>query len=54
MGFVGRDLLPETEGRLFSPDSRMTLEAAASDPGPARTLLLSFGGGRNVAERVAD
>jgi CubicO group peptidase (beta-lactamase class C family) len=52
-GYVGRDLLPEAEGRLFSPDSRMTLEA---DPGIARTqmILLSFGGGSNVAERVAD
>lgn len=54
IGYVGRDLLPESEGRLFSPDSRMTLEASAQDAGQARTLTLSFGGGRNLAERVSD
>lgn len=54
-GHVGRDLLPETDGRLFSPDSRMTLAAAAdADAEKARTLLLSFGGGQNVAERIGD
>ena len=53
-GDVGRDVMAQTEGRLFSPDSRMTLEVA--DPGVdrAQTLSLSFGGGTNVAERVAD
>jgi hypothetical protein len=54
VGFVGRELLAAGEGRLFSPDSRMTLEA--EDPGAARarTLSLSFGGGTNVAERIGD
>ena len=54
VGHVGRDLLPETEDRLFSPDSRMTLEAADLVEGRARTLSLAFGSGRNLAERVAD
>lgn len=49
---VGRELLPENEGRLFSPDSRMILEAADLAVGMADTILLSFGGGTNVAERV--
>jgi CubicO group peptidase (beta-lactamase class C family) len=51
-GHVGRELLPESDGRLFSPDSRMSLEA--TDPGAvkASTLSLSFGGGTNVAERI--
>ncbi|HEX8240749.1 MAG TPA: serine hydrolase domain-containing protein [Allosphingosinicella sp.] len=53
-GHVGRELLAESAGRLFSPDSRMSLEAA--DPGAeqALTLSLSFGGGMNVAERTGD
>lgn len=53
VGHVGRDLLPISEGQLFSPDSRMTLTA---DPGTAKAqmLKLSFGGGTNVAERIAD
>lgn len=53
-GHVGRDLLPESAGRLFSPDSRMTLEAPDSSAEKAQTLLLSFGDGRNVAERIGD
>jgi CubicO group peptidase (beta-lactamase class C family) len=53
-GHVGRDLLPETEGRLFSPDSRMTLEAPDPNVARAAMLSLSFGGGRNIAERVGD
>lgn len=54
VGYVGRDVLPATEGRLFSPDSRMMIETA--DPGveKARTLSLSFGGGQNVAVRIGD
>lgn len=54
VGYVGRDLLPEADGRLFSPDSRMILETTDSAAGRAATLSLSFGSGRNVAERVAD
>jgi CubicO group peptidase (beta-lactamase class C family) len=53
-GHVGRDLLPESELRLFSPDSRMTLEVADPSADRAQTLHLSFGGGRNVAERIGD
>jgi CubicO group peptidase (beta-lactamase class C family) len=51
-GHIGRDLLAEGDGKLFSPDSRMTLEA--EDPGSDRAakLDLTFGGGKNVAERV--
>jgi CubicO group peptidase (beta-lactamase class C family) len=47
-GHIGRDLLPEHAGRLFSPDSRMTLDAMDE----AGKLELSFGGGKNIAERV--
>ncbi|HYD11458.1 MAG TPA: serine hydrolase domain-containing protein [Allosphingosinicella sp.] len=54
VGYVGRDLLPEAEGQLFSPDSRMILEAADPTAERAATLSLSFGSGRNVAERIAD
>jgi CubicO group peptidase (beta-lactamase class C family) len=54
VGYVGRELLPEAEGRLFSPDSRMILETADPLAGRAATLSLSFGSGRNVAERVPD
>jgi hypothetical protein len=53
-GHVGRALLPESDGRLFSPDSRMTLEAVEPAAERARTLSLSFGGGRNLAERIGD
>ena len=53
-GHVGRDLMAQTEGRLFSPDSRMTLEVADLGVDRAQTLSLSFGGGTNVAERVRD
>jgi CubicO group peptidase (beta-lactamase class C family) len=52
IGHIGRDLMPEHAGRLFSPDSRMTLEAVEAAAPKARTLELSFGGGKNVAERV--
>ena len=52
VGYVGRDLLPEAEGRLFSPDSRMTLEVDDPTVERAQTLTLSFGGGTNVAERI--
>lgn len=52
IGHIGRDLLPENAGRLFSPDSEMTLQA--SDPAgiQAATLELSFGGGKNIADRI--
>ena len=53
-GHVGRALLPESDDRLFSPDSRMMLEAIEPAGDRARTLSLSFGGGRNVAERIGD
>lgn len=52
LGYIGRDLLPDPEGRLFSPDSRMLFEAIAPGTGRAQTLSISFGGGRNVAERI--
>ncbi len=51
-GHVGRDLLPEHDGRLFSPDSRMTLEAVDPEAIRANSLELSFGGGRNIADRI--
>lgn len=51
-GHIGRDLLPEHAGRLFSPDSRMTLEATDPTAVQAMTLELRFGGGKNVAERI--
>jgi len=54
VGHIGRDLLPEAQDRLFSPDSRMILEAPDRGAGPATALTLSFGGGLNVAERVGD
>lgn len=50
-GRVGRDLMPEEEMRLFSPDSVMTIEAV--EPGTrTKTLRLGFGGGVNLAERI--
>lgn len=52
VGYIGRDLLPEHTGRLFSPDSRMTLEAIDAAAGKAATLELSFGGGKNIADRT--
>ena len=52
VGHIGRDLLPENAGRLFSPDSKMTLDAIGEKAGKAVTLELSFGGGKNIAERV--
>jgi hypothetical protein len=52
VGHIGRDLLPESDGQLFSPDSRMTLKAVQPNAPIAHTLELSFGGGTNVAERV--
>ena len=51
-GHVGRDLLPESAERLFSPDSRLVIEAMVWHGPRAQTLSLSFGGGRNIAERV--
>jgi CubicO group peptidase (beta-lactamase class C family) len=54
VGYVGRDLLAEAYGRLFSPDSRMSLEVSDPTVAEARTLLLSFGGGQNIAERIED
>lgn len=51
-GHIGRDLLPENASTLFSPDSRMTLTAQNSEVARAMTLDLSFGGGKNVAERI--
>jgi CubicO group peptidase (beta-lactamase class C family) len=53
-GHVGRDLLPESELILFSPDSRMTLEVVEQTATRALTLSLSFGGGKNVAERISE
>ena len=52
VGHVGRDLLPESDGRLFSPDSQMVLEVDDPEVETAQILSLSFGGGRNVALRV--
>lgn len=52
IGHIGRDLLPESAGRLFSPDSKMTLDAIGEKAGKAGTIELSFGGGRNIADRV--
>jgi CubicO group peptidase (beta-lactamase class C family) len=51
-GRVGRDLLPQGETSLFSPDSVMKLEAIEPAEARAMTLQLGFGGGVNVAERV--
>lgn len=51
-GHIGRDLLAEHAGTLFSPDSRMTLESADPTAQRARVIELSFGGGKNVAVRV--
>ncbi len=51
-GHVGRDLLPEDEGSLFSPDSRMGLRASDGRADRALSLDLSFGGGSNIADRV--
>jgi CubicO group peptidase (beta-lactamase class C family) len=51
LGHVGRDLLAEHEGRLFSPDSKMILETDPAAP-RAQAIELSFGGGSNAAIRV--
>ena len=51
-GHVGRSLLPETEGKLFSPDSVMTIEALSPSEPRASAVKLSFGGGSNIAERT--
>ena len=45
VGHIGRDLLSESAERLFSPDSKMTLDAITEKAGKADTLELSFGGG---------
>jgi len=52
LGHIGRDLLPGQATRLFSPDSRMTLDAV--DPSTDRAMVLEagFGGGTNIADRV--
>jgi hypothetical protein len=50
-GHVGRDLLPESEGLLFSPDSRMSIEATDILDDRAEVLKVSFGGGANIAQR---
>ncbi len=50
-GHIGRDLLPATDTRLFSPDSEMSLSVASASQ-KATTLQLNFGGGNNVAERI--
>ena len=49
-GHVGRTLLPATPAKLFSTDSVMTIESP--DPGRAATVMLSFNGGSNIAERI--
>lgn len=49
---VGRDLLPAQANRLFSPDSKMTLDAVAQTAGRATTLEARFGGGKNIADRI--
>lgn len=51
-GHVGRSLLPATSGKLFSPDSVMTIEAINPDEPQATALSLGFGGGTNLAERA--
>lgn len=51
-GHVGRSLLPEAEGKLFSPDSVMTIEALSPSEPRASAVKLSFGGGSNIAERT--
>lgn len=53
VGHIGRDLLPQSATRLFSPDNEMTLEVRSLSAGKATSLSLSFGGGvLNVADRV--
>lgn len=52
IGHVGRDLLPAHAGLLFSPDSQVTLQAVDPAAAKANSLELSFGGGKNIAERV--
>ena len=51
-GYIGRDLLPESETRLFSPDSRMTLDAFKTDEADQCSIELNFGGGNNIADRA--
>lgn len=51
-GHVGRDLLPEQANRLFSPDSRMSIDATEQEDGRATILDVAFGGGRNIAKRI--
>lgn len=52
IGHVGRDLVPDHDGRLFSPDSKLILNSVDPAADRAITLELSFGGGKNIAERV--
>lgn len=51
-GRVGRDLLPQGQTALFSPDSVMTIEAVEHAGPRVTTVRLGFGGGANLAERV--
>jgi len=51
-GHIGRDLLPESDNRLFSPDSEMTIDATEQATDRASIVEVSFGGGKNIAQRV--
>ena len=51
-GHVGRDLLPAQAAQLFSPDSRMIMDAVDPDADRAATLEVRFGGGKNIADRI--
>ena len=52
-GHIGRDLLAEGDAQLFSPDSRMTIKAVDPQSIVASSLELSFGGGKNIADRIS-
>ncbi len=51
-GHVGRTLMPVNDAKLFSPDSVMTIEVVNPAEGRAATVVLGFGGGSNIAERM--
>lgn len=51
-GRVGRDMLPQSETLLFSPDSLMKIEAVEPDDSRAKNVQLAFVGGVNFADRV--
>lgn len=51
-GHVGRSLLPDVGGSLFSPDSAMTIESLTPNEPRASMVRLSFGGGSNLAEKI--